>query len=478
MRSELGVGLLLCAALSGCSGQDPGGDDDGGGGGGGGGDGFEVSGTVRTASARRIAADAEGDKHVDLVVAVTPSSQELRRVVAEVGDDGSFALDLEPSRPWILVFVDSSRVGADMIAGILGAGTLDTLAPTSSGALALGDVAVDGSSATPGLSYQEIVEGLGLTDETAAWLGEIDDVCLRYVNPDLDADGVVDAFQPEVRFLLDFHVQRELRQAGEVVTMADVVGQFLALDTTATYRGTGIYVSYPQAFLAAEVEPTLSFSQALYYDGFVEGGQPGDAAMLPADTALTGDALIRFDYADMSSVGVAAAAGHDLPQGEVRAGLGDTTVTFTAVRTSTDAELAAGDGLVMPFLRVAPVEAGCGEACAIASIDYEWRRRGEGGWSVVPADQLALLVPEAGGFLSVVVGRASASEVVTVKIPSANPTGSLPWAPDSVELSGGLDPAGFANITTDDLCHVGLSYDDRLGQRHFASMFDAPGTCQ
>jgi hypothetical protein len=475
MRSSI-VSALLCVAVSACGasgdggdadGDDPGGDDPGGDDPGGDDPGdddapaFRVSGAVTAPRGVRAKAD---DKVVDAVVAVTPSSW-ATRVVSPVAADGSFALDLAPSQPWVLVFVDSTRVGADMIAGVLGAGTLDTLTPTTAGALALGDVVVDGEAATPGIGYGALVAGLGLSADSAAWLGAIDDLCLRYVNPDIDADGELDAVQG-TRYLLDFHVQRSQREGDHHVTVADLVGRFLDASATATYGGTGIYVSLPAAVDTAAGSHWMSFSGELH----------GSGGQYAADEHVPESALIVMGFGDMHSYGAYASPGHDMPQGEVRLGAGATTLTFTNVATGTDAELASADGLVMPFVRLVPTVPGCTTACAISAVDYEWRRRDAAGWSLLGDEDLRLVVPATGGFLSIRPGSEATTAGIGMTIPAETASGSIPWLAAHVHLAE-IDEAAFLATTTDELCHVGLSYDDRLGQRHFGSVGNAPGTC-
>jgi hypothetical protein len=40
-----------------------------------------------------------------------------------------------------------------------------------------------------------------------------------------------------------------------------------------------------------------------------------------------------------------------------------------------------------------------------------------------------------------------------------------------------MTEAELLATTTDELCHFGLSYDDKLGMRMFGSVGNAPGTC-
>jgi hypothetical protein len=489
---------LLCIAVLGCGGgDDPGGGDDGGDdatdnggddggddgddggddGGDGGDDGFRVTGSVtQVVNLRRGGGEP---RVVDHVVAVAPSSQSQVRAYSEVGTDGSFALDIDPDHPWVLVFVDSTRVGADMIAGVLGAGTLDTLTPTASGAVALGDVTVDESGeATAGLSYDELVTALGLEPAAAEYLGALDDLCLRYVNPDIDGDGVLDVLEPQDhRFLLDFHVQRAMLEDGLSATIADLVGRFLdPATTTSSFGGTGVYVTVPAAFWDGPVDDaSMTFSADLHYYVQQKGGG-STLETATAGTAVTGDGLMTSSLGDSRSVGVYAAPGFDLPQGSYTTDLGEIALTFTSVTTLTDAELTSAEGTLLPFVRFVPADAKCTETCTIAALDVEWRKRTADGWILATAEELALTVSEGGGFASIRVGSDAATETIGILLPAEAPTASVAWEAASAFLDG-IDEAEFLALTTDQLCHFGLSYDDRLGMRHFAGIGNAPGTC-
>ena len=453
-------------------GADDGPDDDGSDDDGSDGETFEVTGQVATPTllrgSRRGAAPV-----IDHVVAVAPSSMQDRAYSA-IGPDGSFALDIDTGHPWILVFVDSTRVGADMIAGVLGAGTLDTLTPIAAGGVDLGEVTVDESGgASAGLGYDDLLAALGLDPAAAEFLGALDDVCLRYVNPDLDGDGELDVLQPDRRFLLDFHVQRAMIEDGVSATMADLVGRFLdPATTTSQFGGTGVYVSVPSTFWdGTTADAALTFSGDVYYQT-MEGL---DSA--PAGTPVTGAALIENDFGDMRGVGLSAAPGYDLPQGTYEAALGEQTITFTSVATLTDEELATAEGTLLPFVRFTPVDLGCTEACAIGSLDVEWRKRTSDSWILATADELALTVNDGTAFASLRVGTDGATEGIGITLPATEPTSSVAWLAENVSLAG-IDEATFAGLTSDQLCHFGLSYDDKLGMRHFAGIGNAPGTCE
>jgi hypothetical protein len=435
---------------------------------------FRLTGAVAPGLALRPVPGGETPRVVDHVVAVTPSSTTQRRAVATVGADGSFSLDIDAASPWVLVFVDSTRVGADMIAGVFGAGTLDALTPTATGAFDLGDVTVADGEAAAGVSYADLLTALGLDAAAAYYLGAIDDVCLRYVNPDIDGDGLLDALEDkDHHFLLDFHVQRAMLEDGVPVTIADLVGRFLDPDLTeSAFGGTGVYVSVPsEIWSGPRDEAAMTFSADLHYQG------DAGAETAVAGTPVTGADLIDNDFGDMRGVGVAAAPGFDMPQGTYQAALGTSTFTFTSVATLTDAELASAEGTLLPFARFAPLDPNCVEACQIAALDVEWRKRTSDGWILATEAELALTVGMDGGFVSLLVGSDTSIQSIGMQLPAVQPTASVAWDAANAFLFG-IDAEAFAALTTDQLCHFGLSYDDRLGMRHFAGIANAPGTCE
>jgi hypothetical protein len=111
-----------------------------------------------------------------------------------------------------------------------------------------------------------------------------------------------------------------------------------------------------------------------------------------------------------------------------------------------------------------PTDAACRGRCVIAAVEYEWRRQVDGGWRLATAEELALLAAEGGGYLSLRLGSEVDGEGVGVVIPVAQPAGTL----DAPRLRG---------VWTSDVCHLGLSVDDKLGMRHFAGIQNTPGSC-
>lgn len=402
---------------------------------------------------------AEAGARVTHVMAVTASSQNVQRVLAEVDADGSFALDVDGARPWVIVFLDATRVGSDMVLGVFRAQALDTL-PASAAAsdVRLGNVEVVDGAAAGDVPYASLLAALGIDPDAAADLGEVDDICLRYVNPDVDGDGVIDAEQEGRQFGLDFHVQLAMQVDGRAATVADLVGAFLPAGAVPSYGGTGIYVSYPQGYAGDE-------GAAVRFDDdatIVRTGVAGGPAWVGAGTPLSGNALVANRYGDMRSFGVFAAPGHPLPQGRYQFSVGGRTLTFDHVRTPSDMMLAGLHGYLLPFIRLVPEDPDCRGRCPLAGVDYEWRRLVDGEWRVATAEELALFVGDQGGYLSIRRGSELTGEGLGVTIPATSPSGTLDV---------------FEGLLSTDVCHLGLSVDDKLGMRAFAGIANAPGTC-
>lgn len=444
---------------------------------------FRLTGHMQQVLAALVAeepgvAAAPAPKQVTHVMAVNPSSQNPVRVVSPVASSGTFSLALEPGHPWVLVFVDSSRVGADMIAGIFRAATLDTVAPAMPGTADLGMVQVmpDGSAAA-GIDYEALLSALHLSGDDAALLGAVDDVCLRYVNPDIDADGMIDQMQPGHDFRLDFHVQFGLRTGtggpnGGNATIADIVGNFLPATTGFNYGGVGIYVSQPAAYSPIDAATTwASFEQPItYYPG---GMNPAPRTAAAAER-IPGSDLMLGTLGDTRSEGIYAAAGADMPQGNYSWGVGTHTLTFTNVRTHSNARLSAAADFIMPFIKLVPSDTSCTSACRLAAVEYQWMKRTEAGWIPATASEVALIVGELGGYVSFARSFDNGLERGGFTIPTVNTMGSIPWASARLE---GLSAADLEALTSDQICHLGLSYDDKLGMRMFGAIANTPGTC-
>ncbi len=470
MKPWLALPLLLAV---GCSSD--GASDGGGGGGSGGGSGvntggFKIKGSVPETIAARVAT-ASAPRTITHVMAVQPISASPIRTIAAVGADGSFALDLTPGQPYVFVFVDANAVGADMAVAIFRSQTLDTVAPQMDGSVDMGMVTVDPmtGTATPGIAYDTLIAGLGLDPAAAEYLGSIDDLSLRYANPDIDGDGMIDILENH-QFGIDFHVRSNMRRGsamGANFTVADMTDQFYPVTgtevATPVFNLTSAYAMYPSSMDATsyvdQANPNMSvlLHGAAYTVTVADGSIPrantsfsgmpsgGPMASWGADYDLEHDAALELPGSGGSPATLAFTLGT----------IG-TTLTFTNVVTRTKASLTA-EGTLSIFTKLVTT------AGMISSVDYKWMKTQAGQWVPATDDEIAVTIGSAGGFMSFHVVP-NWNNQMGLSIP-ATASGNLPWP------NAALQPG--------QICGLGVSFDDKLGLRHFIGGADPnPGvTC-
>lgn len=403
------------------------------------------------------------------VMAVDPETASPRRTLSKVAADGSFSLTVDAGRPYVLVFIDDSAIGADMVVAIFRDQTLDTITPVDAGEVNLGDVDIDRDSktASTGMPYDMLLASLGISAAAAEYLGSIDDLSLRYANPDIDGDGIIDITQQH-QFSLDFHIRSNMLRGpgGNHLTVDDLTDKFFASAgtevATPDFNLASIYALYPATFDATEYVDRASPPGAPLQHGggysvsLADGSMPAPNSSFSAlgfgDTAGFG-----ADYA-FTTPGVELPGSGGVPATLVYTlgGIGK-QLTFTNVITRTRASLTA-TGTLNIFLRLNT------SAGSITSIDFEWRKRdASGDWSVATAEEIALTIGSKGGFITFhrVPSWSNQSEVSIPAVPS----GTIAWAASA--------------MAPNDICGMGVSYDDKLGLRHFEGGADPnPGvTC-
>jgi len=431
---------------------------------GGGDDQLTISGRVGQLTARTVGAAAAPGRTITHVMAVDPESASPRRSLAAIGANGDFELTLETGRPYVLVFVDSHAVGADMAVAMFRANTLDTLSPQLAGHLELGDVMVDPMTHTAavGIAYDDLLAQLGMSAAAAEYLGSVDDLSLRYANPDIDGDGVIDMEQDR-RYGLDFHVRSNLRigsAAGRNVTISDLTDHFLA-DTgpdvaTPVFNLTSAYVMYPASIDATDYvvqgPPPVGLQHGAAFtatqaDGSTPSANTSFSGLGFGDTRAWGP---DYDYEAHPGLELPGSGGSPATLAYTL-GASSRTLTFANVVTRTRASL-TDTGTLAIFVRLVT------EAGHYTSIDYRWMKRASAtSWVAATVDEIALTIGSAGGYLSVHRAPSWHNEFGAA-IP-AQPSGSIAW---TWAASGPADICGFA-----------VSYDDKLGLRHFIGGADA-----
>jgi len=92
-----------------------------------------IDGRVGTINTARAGLQHLVARTITHVMAVDPETASPRRSLAAIPSDGTFSLTVEAKRPYVIVFIDSSAVGVDMVVAVFRAGTLDTIPPSSPG---------------------------------------------------------------------------------------------------------------------------------------------------------------------------------------------------------------------------------------------------------------------------------------------------------------------------------------------------------
>jgi hypothetical protein len=408
--------------------------------------------------------DAAIEHAVTHVMAVNPASANPVRYLQPVAADGTFAIGVDLGTPWVIVLVDSRARGRDMITGVFRSSAfgLDSIAATRPGTLELGEVRVDeAGTASASVPSSNLLAALGLSEAAATLLGELDDVSLRYVNPDIDGNGQIDV-QEGVSYALDFHLRFTMSDATGNVGLDDLLNRFSDATTTrATYTlGSAIAIWAPLRF-GATTAADYRIRFPTNTGSFVA---PPSGGSYSADVWIEDDAAF-YTSAGNHTLGISFDATQPFPIGEYDFEVKGTELTFAEVRTHTLAELNAGANLIVPFLKVNGADTTCtGWSCAITGFDYQWMKKAEGGWLPATAEEVALLVPMRGGFISFRVGTAGDKQL-GYTIPGSPVSGTIPLTTTQTVMN--VTPAELAALTLGQVCHLGVSYDDTLGMRMF-----------
>lgn len=463
--------LIIALAACGSSGSSSGSStssDSGSGAGGSSATAFTVSGTVSDLSVSNSLSKSTSGT-VTNVMAVAPGVGGTTCKQGTVNSNGTFSIDLTGLKPWLLYFFDSSRRGNSMFLGRFASSTWDALTPGSeTGSADIGTVSINADTgiASSSKSHSDLISGFGVDTTTASFMGTLDDSVRRYSNPDTDNDGSVDCdtSNSTAKFPLDFHVRFNMTLSGTTATIADIIDSYLSDTVTATYTGTGIYVAYPTSY------STATTGSVTFQDSAVTTEEGGAIAANTATSAVTTNSFSGY-----YGFGPNTTSTSELPTGTVVFTFGSKTLTFSDVKTPTLAELTAPTGRIFPFIKFVKSDSSCTSNCTLASLDYKWMKKTESSWTEASLTEVKLAVASAGGTVSIRVDNDS-SKTFQITIPKTAISGSITWTSSSATLSG-VTAAEFNALTTSQLCHLGLSYDDQLGMRYFETINDAAGTC-
>lgn len=357
--------------------------------------------------------------------------------------DGELDIALAPGGGWGITFANAERSGAAMRVATLRVGELDTLWPQAAGLVDLQTITFSDATATGTTAAADIVAALGLSAEAAEDIGRTDDLALRYSNPDVDDDGVLDAVQGHA-YTLGFGARFRLQHANRDLEVADLV----RATTPSGLRllGTDIIVGAPHGVSVSGA--TFQFDESFY--GTALGP---DTAAVPARTPI-GAPHVRFGSEGSRIVGLVASPERDIPRGSYQIDLADRTLTFSDVRPPRTTMLEAASAHAVPLLRVRPTTADCAHDCSIAALDLSWWRASAFGWMAAPAPLDARI-----DVVALLHGKR-----VVLAADLRDAASSVAWQDMSTKGAGMLYHE-LAYISSADLCYIAVSYQSELGMQ-------------
>lgn len=454
----LGTGIIGVAALmNGCS-------SSGGGGSNLGSTNSSVSGKLASLSVSSMnqSVGTLSTKTVTHVMAVSPSTSNAERFIAAVGSDGTFSLGVNSGKPYLIVFVsqDGTLTGPDMIVGIVrvAANQLDTLPLAQTGNVALGDVSVNGTTATatPSTSVSDLLGALGVTSSEASFIGSLDDLALRLANPDVDGNGVIDATEDK-NFSMDWHVRAATRLSGSDLKITDIENQFAdPANVTLQWTLGSAYALYPQSYDNVDYVANSGVSTTLQNGGaFSDTGTSVHATSMSSGTFSN----MRQWGPDYNMTSQELGASDATATFKYTLGSASKVLTFSNVRTRLKTDLNA-DGTVLPFIKVNTTGG------KITGIEYKWMKKSGSTWAQATATEVGLIAQPAGAYLMLYTYKTGGTQKgLAFKIPASSATGTINIGDAAFYNQDVVDPN---NVTLDDVCSSAMSYDDKMGLRLFA----------
>jgi hypothetical protein len=377
------------------------------------------------------------DAPVTHVMAVGAVAGTPQRIVAPV-EAGAFSISVDADRPWALVFVDATRTGSAMVAGVLRVDSLDTFYPQFAGDIELGVITIADNVASMTTEIAELDSALGIDRAVLATIAVLDDLAPRYSNPDVDGDGMIDTVQAPV----ELHADYMLVADGRAATADDFITNAAAVRYE--HVGTGIYSRLPDAFGPLDrADASVIFEQPFY--GFAAGR---DTPPVPA-----GEPITALTFGDHQSFGVYARAGFDIPHGAYQFRSGGRTLEFTSVRPPSTNEMTTSMHQVMPRIRFVPADPLCAWDCAVATVEFAWQRRTEVGWVALADVEAQVLAPAA-----ILHLLAADGTYFQLAFPTGVVSGSVPWT---------------GTVTTSSIAYMNLAFSTRHGMKMYASLGDA-----
>ena len=390
--------------------------------------------------------DASSVTHL---VATNPTTGE--RIVVDLKTDGEIDGRFSIALPsgvgsWVVTFANANKKGAAMRVATLQSGGLDAFSTKDGGAIDFGKVSFDGRLAHGTTTWDRLETAFGETQTALVQRGKVDDLGLRYANPDIDSNGEIDALEGHA-YRLDINGSVSIQTDGRDAVITDLVQGMRA--PSLRYLGTTIQAEVPDNMGMNMFTGTLQFEQPFY--GTALGS---NTPMVEAGTRI-GQPHIKFgELFGAKQLGVVATGQHNAPNGTYRFGFDNGQLTFSDVKTPSIETLAAGVDYTVAFVRIRPTHAGCVTDCDIGSIDLEWMRQTRDGWTHVagPSD----------AHLDILAGMGSKRVYLAANLTDG--ATSQEWSKMPVTNSGILR-SELSYITTSKLCFLAVSYTSELGMK-------------
>lgn len=416
-------------------------------------------------------------KTISHIMAISPQTSNPERFIGVLSAAGQFSLDIKTGAPYIFVFLDSSKVGDDMIVGIFDPGDdttgLDTLVPkTEGGSTDLGSVTVDGTTqkASMQTSFSEFLTALGIDNNTASTIGAVDDLTLRAANPDIDSNGVIDQLENK-SFWLDFH----LRTNTNCNSGCSNGGQsFSTLDGAFASDAAGFAISPSlKSIYAVHTTEFDATDLATYFNSGVSttlnGGAAFSYAAMTASSATIG--IVPTGYSG-GTFGSHRQWGPDYSSGELPGYDGLVKMIWTTGNANSNKNLTYSHVRTRPLSQLftfLPDIKFNTSAGLITSMDYRWRKWSGSAWVNATSEEVSLIISSTGAYISLYTQKDSTTQKgVGINIPVTSATGSIAWTAENVNSTS---DTAVAQMTLADFCSGTGSYDDKLGLRNFVHNF-------
>jgi hypothetical protein len=414
------------------------------------------------------ATDADGALHlsgrleqpekVTHIIATNPATSE-RLVIDMKADnqpDGAFEIALPTGSSWIVTMADANKRGADMRVATLQTAGIDAFSSKTGGSIDFGSVHFSNGFAHGTNDWPELESAIGVDETTIKQMAEADDLALRYSNPDVDDDGVIDALQQRTYRLElggTYHMQRD----GRELAISDLVSG-IRNSASVRFVGTSITASVPRAMNMDVQTATVTFQTPFY------GTALGPSTPMVAAGVKIGQPHVKFGELNGDPlVGVVANPAREAPHGTYKFGFDRGTLTFTDVNAPSAASLMAASDYSVPFVQIRTTQPACVVDCDISSVDITWMKMTADGWTKAAAPLDAKL-----DFVARMNGK---NTYLTTSFVDGQT--SIQWQ-DMPLANSGLLRNELSYISTAGLCYVAVSYASELGVK-LTSQVQNPG---